>query len=141
MQTHLAGRERTLRYNKRAPNRRSLLAVVSAAIGTLFVLPARAHPDNGVSDAQTQTFCDLKRLGAGCQVDEIRHRSGVYRVVTADGRRTEFSETDLRFKIDSSRLGPGGGKPVILPAGQVGDRAWVFFAAPEEISPFIKHQC
>jgi len=28
-----------------------------------------------------------------------------------------------------------------MPAGMQGDRASVFFASPEEISSFIKHQC
>ena len=63
-----------------------------------------------------------------------------YRVVTADGNDCDFPESDLRFKVDSSAVGPFRGRPVMMPAGQVGDRAWVFFAAPGEISAFIKHQ-
>jgi cytochrome c len=47
----------------------------------------------------------------------------------------------LRFITDSGDLGPAKGAPVILPAGMMGDRASVFFAAPEEISRFIQHRC
>jgi cytochrome c len=31
--------------------------------------------------------------------------------------------------------------PAIVPAGMMGDRADVIFASPDEISPFIRHQC
>jgi len=31
--------------------------------------------------------------------------------------------------------------PAIMPAGMMGDRATIIFAAPEEIGRFIKHQC
>lgn len=58
--------------------------------------------------------------------------------MTADGQSAEFTEADLQFKVDSSPLGPRRGNPVILPAGHLGDRSWVFFAAPDEIGAFIK---
>jgi len=54
---------------------------------------------------------------------------------------TNFWEANLRFKTDSSDAGPAAGKPVIMRAGMMGDRASVFFAAPDEISAFIKHRC
>ena len=38
-------------------------------------------------------------------------------------------------------MGPVAGKPVMMPAGMMGDRASVLFASPEEIGTFIKHQC
>ena len=60
---------------------------------------------------------------------------------TADGKTEDYWEANLRFKTDSSDTGPLGGKPVIMPAGMMGDRASVFFTAPEEIGAFIKHQC
>jgi cytochrome c len=62
-------------------------------------------------------------------------------VTTADGQTTDFWEVNLRLKTDSSDTGPLAGKPVILPAGMMGDRASVFFATPDEISTFIKQQC
>jgi hypothetical protein len=73
-------------------------------------------------------------------VRTISHRDEAFRVTTADGHTTDFLESDLRFKVDSSVLGPPHGAPVILPAGTIGDRAWVFFATPGEIGSFITDQ-
>ena len=86
-------------------------------------------------------FKDLKKLGPVRQVKAIGYCRDTYRVATADGRTAEFWEANLRFKTDSSETGPLPGKPVILPAGMMGDRASVFFAGPDEFSTFIKHQC
>jgi cytochrome c len=86
-------------------------------------------------------FQDLKKLGPDHQVRAIRYCRDTYHVATADGKSTDFWEANLRFKTDSSDSGPSSGKPVIMPAGMMGDRASVFFAAPEEIGTFIQHQC
>jgi cytochrome c len=86
-------------------------------------------------------FQDLKKLGADRQVQAIRYCRDTYRVTTADGKTADFWEANLRFKTDASSTGPLAGKPVIMPAGMMGDRASVFFASPDEISAFIKHQC
>jgi cytochrome c len=86
-------------------------------------------------------FPDLKKLGPEHQVQAMRYCRDTYHVDTADGKSTDFWEANLRFKTDSSDTGPQSGKPVIMPAGMMGDRASVFFAAPEEIGAFIKHQC
>ena len=48
---------------------------------------------------------------------------------------------NLRFKTDSGDFGPKPGKPVIVGAGMMGDRASVIFAAPTEISTFIQNAC
>jgi hypothetical protein len=81
---------------------------------------------------------DLKLLGPSHQIRSIGYSDGAYSVTTADGKSSFFLESDLRFKIDSSEFGPDDGKPVITPAGTEGDRAWVLFSSPEEISAFIK---
>jgi cytochrome c len=86
-------------------------------------------------------FQDLKKLGPEHQVQAIRYCHDTYHVTTADGQTTDFWEVNLRLKTDSRETGPLPGKPVLLGAGMGGDRSSVFFAAPEEISPFIKHQC
>ncbi len=135
MRTNQVTRKQTRR---RAVNRRSLLTLAAAGVGALFSLPARAHPDPVAHDTETRAFSDLKEVGAQHRVHTLRHTLGGYHVVTADGHHAEFSETNLRFSVDSSALGPHRGKPVILPAGHFGDRALVFFAAPEEISAFVK---
>ena len=86
-------------------------------------------------------FQDLKKLGADRLVQAIQYCRDTYRVTTADGKTSNFWEANLRFKTDASSTGPLAGKPVIMPAGMMGDRASVFFASPDEISTFIKHQC
>lgn len=60
---------------------------------------------------------------------------------TADGKTSKVWEFNLRFKTDSGKDGPLPGKPVIVGAGMQGDRASVVFAAPNEISGFIKQSC
>ena len=71
-------------------------------------------------------FEDLKQLGPDHQVRAIRYLA--------------FTESNLRFRTDSSATGPHREKPVIIPTGMMGDRASVFFAAPDEISTFVKDQ-
>ncbi len=94
-----------------------------------------------LSGGMAAHFHDLKKLGAARQVRSIRVCRDSYFVTTADGRTTAYWEANLRFKTDSTDTGPLSGKPVIMPAGMIGDRASVFCASPEEISSFIKRQC
>ncbi len=96
-----------------------------------------AAPDKAASGG----FQDLKKLGPNRQVSAIRACRDSYFVTTADGKTAAFWEANLRFKTDSADTGPRAGKPVIMPAGMIGDRASVFFASSDEISPFIKRQC
>jgi cytochrome c len=84
---------------------------------------------------------NLKAAGPERQVTAIRYCGDGYRVTTAAGQTQVFWEMNLRFKTDSSPDGPPKGKPVLLPAGMMGDRASVVFAAPEEISHAIKREC
>jgi cytochrome c len=53
----------------------------------------------------------------------------------------DYWERNLRFKTDSSEIGPVKGAPAIIGAGMAGDRASVIFSAPEEISGWIKQGC
>lgn len=84
---------------------------------------------------------DLKKAPPDGQVTSIEHCRDTYTVKTADGKATKVWEFNLRFKTDSGKLGPSAGKPVIAGAGMQGDRASVIFAAPAEISSFIKQSC
>jgi hypothetical protein len=153
MNASRGGRYGLRREQTGATNRRSLLTLVIVGIGALLPQRARAHQSVPTSDAEpaatvprysdiagAASLADLKKVGAERQVRAIRHMRSSYRVVTADGNDFDFPESDLRFKVDSTAMRPFRGRPVMMPAGQVGDRAWVFFAAPEEISAFIKHQ-
>lgn len=84
---------------------------------------------------------DLKAAPPEGQVLALKHCGDSYNVETADGKAQKVWEFNLRFKTDSSKLGPSAGKPVAVGAGMQGDRASIVFAAPIEISTFIKESC
>jgi cytochrome c len=84
---------------------------------------------------------NLKNLEPAKRVKAITYCRDTYRVTTADGKTSAFWERNLRFKTDSSQDGPEKGAPAITPAGMMGDRASVIFAAPEEITKMIEQRC
>jgi cytochrome c len=115
-----------------APSRANLTAFLKATSSGERPVPA----------AMTRPlFEDLKKLDPTHQVRAIGYCRDTYHVTTADGQATDFWEANLRLKTDSSGTGPLPGKPVMLRAGMMGDRASVSFAAPDEISTFIKPRC
>ena len=83
----------------------------------------------------------LKSLEPARQVKTITYCHDTYRVTTADGKTRAFWERNLRFMTDSSKDGPEKEVPAIMPAGMMGDRAAVIFAAPEEIAKMIEARC
>ena len=91
----------------------------------------------GMARAKT----DLKNAPPAGQVRSIRYCGDTYTVETADGKVEKIWEFNLRFKSDSSKLGPAPGRPVVVGAGMQGDRASIVFATPEEISRFIQRSC
>jgi len=84
---------------------------------------------------------DLKALEANNRIISISHCGDTYTVMPETGEAYEFWEFNLRFKTDASENGPMAGHPVIIPASMRGDRAFVIFAGPSEISTFIKSEC
>jgi len=84
---------------------------------------------------------NLKSLEPASQVKVITYCRDSYRVTTADGKTRAFWERNLRFMTDSSKDGPDKGAPAIMPAGMMGDRAAVIFAAPDEITKMIEPGC
>jgi len=84
---------------------------------------------------------DLHKAPPEAQVKSIRYCGDTYTVETADGKREKVWEFNLRFKSDSSRLGPEPGKPVAVGAGMQGDRASIIFSSPKEISEFVNTDC
>jgi cytochrome c len=86
-------------------------------------------------------LADLKSSGPEGQVATIRYCGDTYEVTTVAGQTIPFWEFNLRFKTDSSAKGPPTGRPALLPASMSGDRAFVIFAAPQEISAFIQTKC
>ena len=84
---------------------------------------------------------NLKNLDPENKVRSITFCPDTYRVTTADGQTQQFWEHNLRFKTDSSPIGPDKGVPALFGAGMQGDRASIIFSSPEEISSFIARQC
>ena len=84
---------------------------------------------------------NLKTLEANNRVTSISHCADTYTVTTETEEVHEFWEFNVRFKTDGSDLGPVAGHPVIISASMRGDRVFVIFASPAEISAFIKKGC
>jgi cytochrome c len=84
---------------------------------------------------------NLKNLDPEHRVQTITYCKDTYTVATADSQKRKFWERNLRLKTDSSSDGPEKNAPGLVPAGMMGDRADIIFAAPSEISGFIKPEC
>jgi cytochrome c len=84
---------------------------------------------------------DLKNAPPAGQVRSIQHCGDTYTVETAAGKSEKVWEFNLRFKTDSSKLGPRPGHPVAVGAGMQGDRASIVFSSPSEISAAITESC
>ena len=102
--------------------------------------PQEQHSGRGMMGMRREKL-DLRKAPAGGLVTTITYCGDTYTVGTADGKTQKIWEFNLRFKTDSSKLGPLPGKPVAVGAGMQGDRASVVFASPKEISEFIKPSC
>jgi cytochrome c len=91
--------------------------------------------------ARSPALPNLKELSASQQVTAIRYCQDTYYVTTASGETIPFWEFNLRFKTDSTETGPTKGKPALMAAGMMGDRASVIFTDPAEISASIERKC
>ena len=111
---------------------------VATAEGASPQRPGEGGMMGGMAGAEMP---DLEALGPGQRVTAIRYCDDTYHVTTAAGERIPFWEFNLRFKTDSSDKGPREGHPALLPASMMSDRAFVIFAAPDEISAFIESRC
>lgn len=88
-----------------------------------------------------QEMVDLSNLSPDRQVASLHYCDSVYRVTTGKGETLQFQEFDLRFKTDASDMGPPRGTPALIGASMMGDRAFVIFADPSEISSTIAAGC
>lgn len=100
---------------------------------------APATPGAGMMAARPKS--DLKQVAKERRVTAIRYCGDGYHVTTEAGRTTPFWEFNLRFKTDSTRLGPERGKPVLVPAGMQGDRAQVVFSGLDDLKRFLVERC
>lgn len=135
-QAFLPGNRMIFRGLPDAQARADLIAYLVQAGGE-----SAGAPQGGMTGMGGGELPDLKTLGAEHQVTAVRYCQDTYEVTTADGASEPYWETNLRFKTDSGKLGPKPGRPVIVGAGMVGDRASIIFAAPTEISGFIQSAC
>jgi cytochrome c len=131
-QHFIRGNTMTFPGMKDAQQRADLLAYLKDV-----TQPGRAPP----ATAQGGEVPNLKKLDPEDRVQSIDHCGDTYKVATADGKTRDFWERNLRFKTDVSDDGPQQGAPALVPAGMMGDRADVIFAAPDEISGFISQRC
>lgn len=99
-----------------------------------------AKPADGVPIPQPNMI-NLKSLGAASRVTSIRLCRDTYHVTLENGATLLFWERNLRIKTDSSSDGPHAKKPSLLPTGRHGDRAYLIFKTPQEISSAIETSC
>jgi cytochrome c len=138
---YLPGNRMTFRGLPDETQRRDLIAFlrsVSEKEGPSSGQQAESMSEGTMSQGQ---ILNLKALEANNRVTSISHCDDTYTVIAETGEAYEFWEFNLRFKTDGSENGPVAGHPVIIPARMRGDRAFVIFAAPTEISSFIKSEC
>lgn len=84
---------------------------------------------------------DLKAAGPATRIASIALCRDTYAVKMENGITLLFWEPNLRFKTDSSKVGPTPAKPVLVPTGMQGDRSYAIFSSPQEISGFVKSDC
>jgi cytochrome c len=87
--------------------------------------------------SRAQNVPDLKQAPDSLVVSEAHYCRGKYRLTFADRSERDVMEMNLRMKTDSGSRGPHAGRPVVLPSGMRGDRFFLIFASPEEISAFL----
>lgn len=137
----VAGSQMTFRGIDDAKTRQDLIAFLRLAMahgGAKAVVAQRLVPEEL---ARGQTPEDLSKAGPAEQVTAVRYCQNSYFVTTADGQEHSFWALNLRLKVDSSALGPKGGKPVLTGSGMQGDRASLVFSEPAEISARIQSKC
>lgn len=123
-----------------AQARQDLIAYLKAAAENKAPQAEQKGGRGGMMGMQARKL-DLKSAPPEGQVTSISYCGDTYTVNTAEGKSQKIWEFNLRFKSDSSKLGPASGKPVVVGAGMQGDRASIVFASPREIGESIKQAC
>jgi hypothetical protein len=106
------------------------------AIGALLIAAGTA-----AAAARGAPPADLKLAPPGQQVTGIGFCRGEYEVTLRDGSTRLFPEYNLSFKTDAGSHGPRPQVPVLVPAGRVGDRAFVVFAGLDELKATPRNSC
>ncbi len=140
-QAFVPGNQMTFPGIKNADAREHLIAYLNMAGAGTQPSDTRAQGGGMMGGMTGGSMTDLKGAGPNQQVKAIRYCGDAYFVTLENGQSFTFWEFNLRFKTDSSKDGPPAGKPALLRGGMMGDRGFVVFAGPGEISTFIKKQC
>lgn len=140
-QAVIPGNEMTFPGIAAAQDRRDLIAFLRAVSLAAAAPAPPARGRSGDPDDATGPLRNLKQALPGEIVTRITYCGDAYRVTTAAGRTRLLWEFNVRFKTDSSRDGPVAGRPVLLSAGMRGDRVYVVFAGPDEISRTVQRAC
>lgn len=137
----IAGNLMTFPGIKNQGERDDLIAYLKTATAPGAAAAPKAQPGMGGMMGAGREMRDLKKLAPDERVTAIGYCGDSYRVTTADGKTDPVWEFNLRFKTDSSELGPKPGAPAYIPASMMGDRGFVIFADPAEFAAFIRKQC
>ncbi len=133
----LPGTSMTFAGIKQAKDRQDVIAYLNAVAESKAPQAAQGRGMMGMRGHKL----DLRNAPPEGQVKSIRYCGDTYTVDTADGKSQKIWEFNLRFKTDSTKLGPAPGKPAVIGAGMQGDRASIVFASPKEISDAVKPSC
>ncbi len=139
-QALIPGNEMTFPGIAAEADRRDLIAFLRAvSLAAAAAPPPPSRP--GDPDDAGGPLRNLRHARADEIVTRITYCGDAYRVTTAAGRTRVLWEFNVRFKTDGSQDGPAAGRPVLLPAGMRGDRVYVVFAGPDEISRTVQKVC
>ncbi len=138
---YLPGNRMTFRGLPDETQRRNLIAFLRSVSEKEGPSPDQQAESKSEGMMSQGRMLNLKALEANNRITSISHCGDTYTVTAETDEAYEFWEFNLRFKTDGSENGPMAGHPVIISASMRGDRAFVIFAAPTEISPFIKSEC
>jgi cytochrome c len=105
------------------------------------VTSGRRRPGVEAEAPSSRPRLDLKAIAREYRVRAVRYCGDAYFVTTETGDTYPYWEFNLRLKTDASALGPPKGSVVLLPSGMQGDRAYLVFAGPEDISARIERRC
>jgi cytochrome c len=140
-QLMIPGTTMTFRGIENSKTREDLIAFLRFALapnGAAKVVKDGMIP---ASMAQGQVPEDLSSLGPNQRITEMRHCGDAYHVMTADGAKFPFWETNVRLKIDTSPRGPSSGEPVLHRSGMVGDRVSIIFSSLADLRQSIAEKC
>lgn len=138
-QAFIPGNRMTFRGIEEPRARADLIAYLEQVAAEASERAPAQTPDGMMGAGE---LADLRRdVGPNNRIASIRYCADTYTVAVEAGEAHQFWEFNLRFKTDSSARGPEPGHPVLIPGGMMGDRAFVIFADPAEISTSIENRC